>query len=409
MNKLAFFIALRYARSKRKLNFITIISLLSTLGISIGVAALIIVLSVFNGFSSLVTTFLISLDPHVRVEASSEAGMQGLEQILPKLKTVNGLNSFTPYTSGKLVLRVSGDVRVVNARAASAQGVTEVYQVDKYLIDGEIYKDTGSVPGVLIGKALADYLGVVPGDQLTLVSTANIEAVIGQGALPLLTKAVVSGIYYSKNNDYDLAGIFLPYDEGSHLLGFDGPQGYDLRLADESLAKAAKEQIGAMLPANQYSVKTWFDLHGDLFTVMIMERWAAYLLLSLIILVAVFNILASLTMTVIEKKRNIGIMRAMGMPPQLIRRIYLFHGLIIGVAGTFGGFLLGVFVYWLQITYVIYPLDPVKFKIAALPIELQTADFFVVGFAAIALSLLAALLPAKRAANIDALEAIRWE
>ncbi len=410
MNKLAFFIAMRYARSKRKLNFITIISVLSTLGIAIGVAALIIVLSVFNGFSSLVTSFLISLDPHIRIEAMSNAGVQQLDSIESVIAKQPGLSAYTPYASGKLLLRVAGDVRVVTAKAVPAKGLKDVYQMDRYLVDGGLYNDDAAAPGLVLGRALAEYIGAAPGDTITLVSAANIEAVIGQGALPLVSKTVVTGVFYSKNNEYDIGVVFLPMEEGQRLLGYGNSyQGFDLRLTDEQKADNVKELLQRELPKEQFGIKTWYDLHSDLFTVMVIERWAAYMLLSLIVLVAVFNILASLTMTVIEKKRNIGIMRAMGMTPQMIKRIYLFHGMIIGIMGTIGGFLLGLFVYWLQITYVIYPLDPTKFKISALPVQLQLSDFLVVGLASIGLSLLAAWLPAKRAANIDALDAIRWE
>ncbi len=410
MNKLAFFVALRYAHSKRKLNFITIISILSTLGIAIGVAALIIVLSVFNGFSSLVTSFMISLDPHVRVEAVSNTGTAQLDSLQSKIKLINGMSSYTPYVSGKLMLRAGADMRVVNLKGTTEKGLSSVYEVNKYLADGKIFSDNSVTPGIMMGSILADYIGLSIGDTCLLISPSNLEAVIGQGALPLVSKVVLRGTFYSKNNEYDVSTVFISLEEGQRLLGFDDNiQGYDIRLKEMDEAANIKESMQSYMNESDFSIKTWHDLHSDMFSVMVIERWAAYMLLMLIIIVAVFNILASLTMTVIEKKRNIGIMRTMGMTPQLIKRIYLFHGFIVGVIGTIAGFGLGLFVYWLQVTFIIYPLDATKFKINALPVQLQFTDFLVVGAAAIGLSLIAALIPANRASKIDALEAIRWE
>ncbi len=410
MNKLAFFIAARYARSKRRLNFITIISSLSTLGITIGVAALIVVLAVFNGFSALVTSYLISLDPHIRVEAISERGLQTMDSLPAILNNISGVVAVSPTTSGKVILRSGGDIRVVAIRGTSSKALNDVYAMDKYLFEGKTFSDTTDTPRMMIGHILADYLGVAIGDTMTLVSPSNIDAIITQGALPLVSRAVVSGTFYSKNNEYDIGVIFLQFPEAARLVGMEHDvQGYDIRLSDLNDAKHIKSGLASRIPGNDFSIKTWSDLHSDLFTVMVIERWAAYFLLSLIVVVAVFNILASLTMTVIEKKRNIGIMRAMGMTPAHIKRIYLFHGLIVGAIGTVSGFLLGVFVYWLQITYVLYPLDPTKFKISALPMQLQWMDFLVVGLSSMGLSLLAAIIPANRAARVDALDAIRWE
>jgi lipoprotein-releasing system permease protein len=168
------------------------------------------------------------------------------------------------------------------------------------------------------------------------------------------------------------------------------------------------QELSKVLPKN-VSVKTWYDLHKQLLTVMTIERWVAYILLLLIIIVAVFNILASQTMSVIEKKRDIGILQTMGIERISIKRIFLYQGIISGLAGTLIGFLLGAFVYWLQQEFNIYPLDPTVFKISSLPMKMEFIDFVVVGFASIGLSILAAFIPARRASKIDPLEAIRWE
>ncbi len=156
-------------------------------------------------------------------------------------------------------------------------------------------------------------------------------------------------------------------------------------------------------------VNTWYDFHKELYSVMQIERWVAYILLSLIIAVASFNILGSLSMSVLEKKRDIGIMKSFGVTENSILKIFLNEGILIGIFGTLFGVILGYFVCWLQLNFNIYPLDPTMYKINSLPIELRISDFFFVSGASMLLTFLAALFPARRAAKVDALESIKWE
>lgn len=412
-----FLIAWRYIKSRHRMSFITIISYLSTAGITIGVAALIVVLSVFNGFGSLVTSYLISLDPHIRVEAKSQNGMQNLAQLEDMLKKDSRVRGYTPYVSGK-VLVIHEDATL----AVSLKGIDPYAENDVYDVRGYINKGTESLhtirqsdgtlglPRTVIGAILAYNLGVVPGDTITVISSANIDQMIMANAMPLTVKAVVAGTYYSKSNDYDVDFMLMSLDAAQYLLGYDNAiQGYEARLGNKDDASSVQKDFNSHINNNDYAVSTWYDFHSELFTVMKIERWVAYLLLSLIIVIAVFNILASLTMSVMEKKRDIGILRTMGMEQKKIRKIYFYQGLIVGLVGTVAGFALGYFIYWLQVTYVIYPLDPTQFKISALPIELRWSDFVAVGIASIGLSLLASFIPAKRAAKVDPLESIRWE
>ncbi len=158
-----------------------------------------------------------------------------------------------------------------------------------------------------------------------------------------------------------------------------------------------------------YSLNTWYDFHKDLYSVMQIERWSAYIILSLIIAVASFNIMGSLSMSVIEKKRDIGILRAMGTSEKSILKIFMFEGLLIGIIGTIAGALLGYFICFLQLKYNIYPLDPTQYKINSLPLEIRISDFFFISGASMLLSFLASLYPAKRAAKVNTIEAIKWE
>jgi len=170
------------------------------------------------------------------------------------------------------------------------------------------------------------------------------------------------------------------------------------------LRKLIQSRLG-----NEFQVKTWYDLHKDLYSVMQIERWVAYVILSLIIFVATFNILGSLTMSVIEKTRDIGILRAMGAKSSDIVRIFMFEGIIIGITGASVGSLIGFIVCYIQEKYHIFPLDPTVYIIPSLPVEMKLTDFIAVWLAAIFLCSFASYYPAKRAASIDPSEALRWE
>ncbi|HQJ47456.1 MAG TPA: FtsX-like permease family protein, partial [Ignavibacteriaceae bacterium] len=170
-----------------------------------------------------------------------------------------------------------------------------------------------------------------------------------------------------------------------------------------------KNQLEALLGIENYSINTWYDFHKELYSMMQIERWVAYILLSLIIAVASFNILGSLSMSVIEKKRDIGILRSMGSKEKSILKIFMYEGLMIGLTGTFLGVILGYFICFLQLQYNIYPLDPTQYKINSLPMELRISDFFFITGISILLALIAAYIPAKRAAKVDALQSIKWE
>jgi len=186
-------------------------------------------------------------------------------------------------------------------------------------------------------------------------------------------------------------------------------QGYDIRLNSIDNSEKIKKVLQAQLDKNNFSINTWYDFHQELYAVMQVERWTAYIILSLIIAVATFNILGSLSMSVIEKKRDIGILRSMGVTENSILKIFMFEGLLIGIIGTLLGMIIGYLVCYIQIKYNIYPLDPSQYKIDSLPIEVRFSDFFFISGVAMLLSFLASLYPAKRAAKVNPISAIKWE
>lgn len=405
------FIAKRYLISKHKINFITIISLISVIGITIGVAALIVVMSVFNGFGSLVTSFLISFDPHIRIEVTSleqSFNREKIDSIFSKIDDVKGSSG---YISGKVLAYSAGLNQVVNLKGIEVNSAKNIFDIESTILFGEYsFNEQNGTPKIIIGLRLADKLQTIVGDTVTLISPAGIEKTITQYALPSMQKFVVSGIYSSNNNEYDAQYMFCSLNAAQKLFLYKNRiQGIDVRLNSINSAFDVAKYLKEQLADDNYNISTWYDFHRELYNVMQIERWTAYIILSLIIGVACFNILGSLSMSVIEKKRDIGVLRAMGISESSLLKIFMYEGLLIGIIGTVFGSIIGYLVCFLQIRYKIYPLDPTQYKIDALPIEINIADFFFISGIALLLAFLASLYPAKRAAKVNLLEAIKWE
>ena len=404
------FIAKRYLVSKHKINFITIISFISIAGITIGVAALLVVLSVFNGFSSLVVDYLMNLDPHIRITAISNEGEQNIAQLDSILKNQKEIQSYSPFIEGKVLAYNKGFTQVVNLKGIDENSINSVYLIRENLVDGSDENFSSNSNNVFVGLQLADKLFAMSKDTLTLISPSNIEQAITQFSLPLSIKFNVSGVFSSKNNEYDIGYIFCSLSNAKYLFGYKkGFQGYDIRLENLEQSTDVKIILLSKLDNQNYKVESWYDFHQELYSVMEIERWTAYIILSLIIAVATFNILGSLSMSVIEKKRDIGILRSMGVTEKSVLKIFMFEGLLIGLIGTLLGVIIGYGICYLQIQYNIYPLDPAQYKIDSLPLDLRISDFFFISGASMLLSFFASLIPAKRAAKVNPISAIKWE
>jgi lipoprotein-releasing system permease protein len=404
------FIAQRYLRSKRQLRFINIIMMVSVTGITVGVAALTIVLSVFNGFNSVVTNVLVGFDPHIRIESSRGRGMSVTDSLLERVKADPRIAAAAPYIASKALLLTSHVNRVVLVKGVVDSTIDLVSGVKKRTVLGAFrLNDTPESGGIVLGLALADRLGTMVGSELTIVSPVGVDAMMTQFGQPLTRRCTVTGIYDSNNKDYDAHYAYISLESARQLFQFgDRYSGIEVRLRDLEEADNVKQALQARL-GDGYTVSTWYDLHRDLYSVMKIERWTAYIILCLIVGVATFNVLGSLTMGIIEKRRDIGILKALGATRTSIIRIFMFEGILVGMLGTAAGVLIGVVVCFLQMRYSLFPLDPTVYIIPAIPVELRWTDFVAVVLASMTLSTLASLHPARRAAQLLPVDSIRWE
>jgi lipoprotein-releasing system permease protein len=404
-----FFIAKRYLKAKHKMNFITIISLLSTIGITIGVAALVIVLSVFNGFGSLVTSILVNFDPHIKISMIDESAGDNLNDLTKILKATNGISSYYAFAEGKAILLNKKNYEIVNLKGLENQE-DKSWGVASKIVSGSFDLDGNSFPKIILGLPLALRLSTRIGDTISVTSAYNIERTIASMAIPQSKKFIVTGIFESNNRDYDVSSVFTSLSHAQLLFGMkNNITGFELRLTNFNDAEKVKSELKNKIESKLFSINTWYDLHKELYNVMLIERWGAYILLCMIIAVAVFNIFASLTMTVMEKKRDIGVLRSMGVNQKSIRKIFMFEGILVGIIGIVFGLMIGTAVCYLQINYNFYPLDPTKYIIDALPVQVRLSDIFAIALAAMLLTFLASLYPAKRAVNTKIIDSIKYE
>lgn len=404
------FIARRYLRSKRQIRFINIIMLVSVIGITVGVAVLVVMLSVFNGFNGVVTGVLVSFDPHVRVEAAGGRGFRLTDTVRTAIGSVPGIRAWSPFVASKALLVTPVQNRVALVRGVVDSAMGGVSGLRKSTIFGEFaLAGTPGSPGLVLGLTLADRLGAVVGAEVAVVSPAGAEAALVQFGSPPVRRTRVTGIYDSNNKDYDLHYAFIDIETARQLFRFgEEVSGVEIRLDDIGRSEETRDLLAAAL-GPRFRVLSWYDLHRDLYSVMQIERWGAFIVLSLIIAVASFNVLGSLTMGVVEKRRDIGVLRAMGSTRGSITRIFMFEGLLVGVVGTLLGIVLGLLICWAQITWHVFALDPSVYIIPAIPVEVRWADLLTVAGASMSLSGVASLIPALRAARLTPVEAIRWE
>jgi len=241
-----------------------------------------------------------------------------------------------------------------------------------------------------------------------MISPAGMENILTQYVTPTVLRCPVVGIYESKNKMYDGMYAFVSLTTAQNLFRMgNGITGYELRVDDVKKAADVKKEIAAQV-GNGWNVLTWYDLHKDLYSVMQIERWSAFILLSIIIAVAVFNILASLTMLVVEKKRDIGILRTLGLANNNVQKVFLLEGFWIGLIGVLSGLAVGLSLTMLQKEYGFITLDA-AFIIPALPVEILFSDIITIVLSTFCLCLLAAWYPSVRAKEVTIIDAVRWE
>jgi lipoprotein-releasing system permease protein len=329
--------------------------------------------------------------------------------ILNYLAAQSEVTGYSSYVGGKALIVSRNVNRVVNIRGLNFGNISRVSGLSDRIVLGSIDTSGNDGNGIVLGMILADRLGAVVDDTVSVISPAGAEMASMQMGVPIIRRFRISGIYESNNKDYDGYYAFTDLKNSQILFNLNSRvDGIDVRLHNIDETGDIQEKVEKKF-GSEVRVQTWYDLHKELYTVMMIERWGAYFILCLIIAVASFNLLGSLTMTVVEKRRDIGILKSMGGTDRSLRKIFALQGLLVGIIGTTAGMIIGLAIVYIQKQYHLYPLDTTIYIISAVPVDVDIMDVIFVAGAAVGLCSVASRLPAKRAANMDPVEAIRWE
>jgi lipoprotein-releasing system permease protein len=405
-----FFIAKRYLRSKRKSKYLSVITLISIGGVLIGVAALTFVLSMMNGFEKEVRSRIIGTTAHVTILSSEGEGIEDYQKLFPLIKSNSQVKGIAPfiYFKGAIASKEESDGIVI--RGIEPEQEKKVTEIEKYLIAGnfDLKEIQGEPPGIVLGVTLADRLRVKIGDNIILFSI-NKETVSAGFLSPKATKFKVVGIFESGMYEYDSNLAYILLSSAQKILNSGNVvTGLQVKISDFYKAQKVAKELDSKLGSN-YFATDWMHLHKNLFSWMTLEKYAMFIVLSLIVAVAAFNIISTLIMVVIEKRKEIGILKSMGATSPSIMKIFMFEGLVAGVVGTILGSALGFILCWVQKTFKPISLPPEIYFIATLPIDMRFFDFFIVALAAVGITFLATLYPAYRASKLLPVEAIRYE
>lgn len=407
------FIALRYFGAKRRTGFISVITYISVFGVMIGVMALEVVISGFNGFEEEVRTRLINTDSHVHVRKFHSDNITDYDKIRETVAAIPGVAGTSPSITREAMMRSKSGAEAAIIRGVDPQSVGDVSVVPNSIIKGRF--DLGpqefegqTLPGIVLGRYLAQNSLIWDAGQRVVLQAFPKDG--GMTSLGRSQSFVVTGISEIGFYEYDKVSAYISVEEAQRL--FKVPAAVtriDVKLDDYNNASIVAPLIEEQLNGYPYNAITWYDLNRSLYSWMTIEKKLFTAIFSLMIIVAAFSIVSSLTMIVMEKTREIGILKSMGAASGDIMNIFLREGMIIGVIGVVVGNILSFALCWAQMEYGILKLPPEVYIIDKVPVQMRAVEFLMVSVLALVLCLLASVYPAYKASSLNPVEAIRYE
>ncbi len=404
------FIAMRYLLAKRKQAFISVISLVSIMGVALGVASLIIVLGVMNGFSQNLRDKILGINAHI-VVGDYTGGISDYMELARELNALPGVRGSAPFIYTEVMLSSPGGVKGVVLRGIDPQEASKVLSLDQEMILGRVadLAREDDLPGVIIGHELASTIGVGIGDTVNILSPSGERS--AAGFTPKITVFEVCGVFKTGMYEYDSSFGYTSIRAAQTILGFreDLVTGMEVRVHDVDRAHIVSRTIDEFLGGYPYYVRNWMEMNQNLFAALKLEKIAMGVILAMIVLVGSFSIVTALVMLVMEKTRDIAVLMSMGATRSLIRRIFILLGMLIGTVGTAMGFVFGLGISHLLKEYQFIRLPADVYYLDHLPVLHQTQDLAIIGLAAMFLCFLATIYPARKASNLNPADALRYE
>jgi lipoprotein-releasing system permease protein len=404
------FVSGRYLRTRQKRAFISLITVLSIAGVTVGVMALIVVIAVMAGFEADLKSRIMGIRPHL-VLTKKHGAFIDYRQILTKMKPIGGIETASAYITTQVVLRTT-----TRAAGAILKGVDAAQEkngsnsVDtQRLLTGSLAKEASDgndrLPGIILGKELAANLGVIRSDTVYMISPRGMLSPVGH--IPAMIKFQVSDLFESGMYEFDGTLAFVDLKQAQKILRMPtSVSGIEIRLQDMDQVKEISNRIERVVDGD-YAIENWKQMNRNLFSALRLEKTVMFIILALIVLVAAFNIAGSLVMMVMEKRKDIAILKAMGATARSIGRIFVIKGLIIGLVGTVLGTSAGLVLCTLLKRYSFIHLPADIYYINTLPVNLKASDVLLIAFCALIICFVATLYPARQAAGINPVEAIR--
>lgn len=377
------------------------------MGLAVGVAALILTISILNGFEKELKVKLVGFDAHIRLRLFYNETMDSTLAIEEKLNNIPEIKHLVPYIHSQAIIKYKQEVDGIIVEGISEKDIRKSLKIDKILVKGDLRfdLDDGS-DGIVIGQKLASFLGTDLGDIVYIFALHGMPSI---GKKPRIGRFKITGIYDSGMADYDDIFVYTNLSAAQDIFNLgDSFSGYQIILNDPNKADEIANQISDSL-GYPYHAMSWTELHSTLFEWLNVQRIPILFIFGLIAIVAIFNIVSTLMMIVIEKTRDIGALKSMGVDRKQTVSIFLLEGTIIGITGTLLGFIIVGALTWLQLKFAIISIPEDVYFMSKLPVLLYWRDFLIIGLGALFFSIVATIYPSLKSVKLSAAEATRYE
>lgn len=400
MRNPAWGIARRYLFSRKSSRVVNLISMITATAMAVGTAALIIVMTVFNGFEGLIKSLYQVFYTDLVVVPASGKFMESNEELLDIISKTPGIVAFSEVLEENVLAEYNGKQYIATLKGVDLQYKHVVTDLDDFMLEGSRDTYFGDVPLAVAGAGVAYSLGIglsMPNAYINLYMPRKDKTALGDVANAFRRESILLGGIFAVQQDFDSKFILAPLSFARQIMSEERSiSAVEIRLQTNANASASQQWLNEKL-GDSYRIKTRYQQNETLYKVMRTEKWVVFAILSFIILIAAFNIIGSLSMLVIEKKADIATLRAMGADQFLIQRIFLYEGMLMSLLGSFIGLLIGGVVCWIQDVVGVIPMPGSTFLIQYYPVDLQLTDFLLVGLITFLISALMAWLPAHRA------------